>query len=139
MTATRQQIIDQARTYQGVPYLHQGRNKGGVDCIGLIVAVLMDLDIHDFSYACNYSIYPDGQTLIDRVAEHCTATANPQPGDLLIFRIRKAPQHCAILSSRNGEETLIHAYQGVEYVSEHGFDAKWRSRLVQAFALPGVA
>ena len=42
---TRDDIVRQARTYIGVRWRQFGRNYGGVDCIGLILAVCQDLGV----------------------------------------------------------------------------------------------
>ena len=41
-------ICQQARTWLGTPFKHQGRVKGvGVDCLGLLIGVAQELDLRD--------------------------------------------------------------------------------------------
>lgn len=37
--ATRAQIVEEARSYLGTKWLHQGRTRDGVDCAGLVACV----------------------------------------------------------------------------------------------------
>ena len=53
MEVTQEDIINQARTWLGTKYHHQGRLKkssrgdGGVDCIGLVIGIIDELGIQD--------------------------------------------------------------------------------------------
>lgn len=42
-------IVEQARTWIGVPFLHQGRTRIGVDCLGLVIAVGQELGMVDLT------------------------------------------------------------------------------------------
>jgi hypothetical protein len=135
---TGQDIINAAREYLQTPYLHQGRAKGvGIDCIGLPICVCWDLGLSDFNDQ-NYGEHPSGNLLIDRIATQCTLIDMPVLGCLMVFRIEKLPQHCGIFSHKDGRDTLIHAYQGIDRVKEHTYTDWWSDRLVQAYALPEV-
>jgi NlpC/P60 family putative phage cell wall peptidase len=132
----RSEIVAAAREYLNTPYQHQARVKGvGVDCIGLCFAVCWDLGIEvpDFT---NYSEIPAGNLLLDKIAEFCEPTDSPEPGDILVFLLEKDPQHVAILSEKDGRETMIHAYMGCSSVKEHTYSDWWKERLVQAFKFP---
>ena len=128
----RNQIIKAARTWIDTPYHHQARIKGvGCDCIGLVIGVCWELGLIDFDIG-NYDRTPDSTMMMELLDHHCTRTEDPSPGDLLVFRIRKNPQHVGILT----DSGIIHAYQSVGKVVEHGLDDWWHDRIIASFVLP---
>jgi cell wall-associated NlpC family hydrolase len=154
---SREQIIAEARRWIGTRFLHQGRrcatgtDRGGVDCLGLLVGVAAALNVRD-EYGrplaaqdiTSYSRQPDAARLHQSLAEHLLPQYGPpRPGDIGLFTFDGAAQHLAIFGARDeaGESclTLIHAYAPAHRVVEHGYDASWAARLVACFALPGVA
>jgi hypothetical protein len=135
---TGQDVITAAREYLQTPYLHQGRVKGvGIDCIGLPICVCWDLCLSNFNDQ-NYGEQPSGNLLCDRIGLQCDRIETPVLGCLLVFRIETLPQHCGIFSHKDGRDTLIHAYQGIDRVKEHTYTEWWIDCLIQAYALPGV-
>jgi NlpC/P60 family putative phage cell wall peptidase len=133
---TTAEFISELREWIGTPYVHQGRVKGvGVDCIGLAIGAIRDLGLGDYEPDYGYAYVPDG-LLCDRIAVHLEETDEPQDGDLLVFRIRTVPQHCAFLTE--GGTCLLHAYQGLGVVAEHGYTDQWRGRLIKAFKVGGL-
>lgn len=134
---TRTGVINCAREYTGCPYKHQGRIEAGIDCIGLVIAVCQDLGLGDFDFQ-GYSREPDGVTLLREIEKVCTPIQEYQPGDLLVFRIRRWPQHCGIVTDMPSGLGLIHAYQSIGKVAEHVLADWWVERIVGAYQLPGV-
>lgn len=133
----REDIVLTARSYMNVPYHHQGRNRWGVDCIGLAIAVCRDLGLGDFDFQ-NYSREPDGVTLLAEIEKHCTPVKNYKIGDLLVFKLKVLPQHCGIVTDLQEGFGLIHAYQTIGRVAEHNLTDWWTERIVAAYRLPGV-
>ncbi len=107
----------------------------GVDCVGLVAFVLQDLGI-PFVDLCNYSRYPDGETLQKEIEKSLRPILleNAQPGDVVSLRLTRYPCHVAILSDIG----MIHTYTGTKKVVEHRIDDTWRSRFVGAYKFPGV-
>jgi cell wall-associated NlpC family hydrolase len=133
---TRDQIISAARAYLGVRYHHQGRNRAGLDCAGLLVCVARDLGISTAGDWEGYSRTPDGASLKATLdASAVIPVADYQPGDVLLMRFDKQPQHIAIVTDKG----IIHSYLAARRVVEHRLDAEWRARIVAAYAFPGVA
>lgn len=130
---TRQQIIAAARSYCGCRYHHQGRNRAGIDCAGLIVCVARDVGI-ELRDMGGYPRTPDGKALRSFVEEQAIRVDEYQPGDILLMRFERDPQHLAIVTDRG----MIHSYAGKGEVTEHRIDATWAKRIVQAYVFPGV-
>jgi NlpC/P60 family putative phage cell wall peptidase len=134
--ADPQDVMATARSWLGTPWIHQGRLKGvGVDCGGLIIGVGKELGLLDFDTSA-YGRIPDGQRLRALCDEHLTAkpVADIVPGDVLLMRFTRHPQHLAIAGDRGDPFSLIHAYADAGRCVEHGADQKWRRRIVAAYS-----
>src|SRR5260370_35936670 len=83
-----QDMVDCARSYVGVPYFHCGRNRNGLDCLGLLLVVAHDLDLTTYDEV-DYSRQVDAQRFqreLDRFCYRRTHGVRPEPGDILHFR-----------------------------------------------------
>lgn len=157
---TRADIIAEARSWIGTAYHHQGRLKrqgkkrGGVDCIGLVLSVADNCGLvsthtdksgnfrrlTDFDRA-DYSPSPTGLRLWETLERFLAPIAMEEAteGDVVLFRITRHPQHVAILSRLpDGAPGMIHCYAGVGRVIEHTFDDRWRARALAAYRFHGV-
>lgn len=135
-TVTPAQVIECARRYLDVRWLHQGRGRGGVDCVGLILAVMSELDLPiPADVRSNYGRVPTGE-LLQKVAQYCTRLAQPEPGALILIRwpAEATPSHAAIRTDLG----IIHAYKNHQGVKEHGYRAKWPQWTDSSWRLPGV-
>lgn len=141
---TRKQVIDEARSWIGTRYQHQAGVKGlAVDCINLIVGVANAVGIvpPDFSMD-RYSGYgrsPDPKTLIGGCEQFLTRIdkADAIPGDILVLRFEREPQHFAILSDDNPPR-MIHAYASARKATEQIIDADWASKIVAVYRFKGL-
>lgn len=133
---TKTAIVEEAKTWMGTPFKHQGRIKGlGVDCVGLIIGVAHTFQLTDFDYT-HYTHQPDGflmRQLLDQHLQSISIQA-AKAGDIVLMRFETQPQHVGILSHYG----IIHAYAQVRRCVEHRLDAVWRSRIVGAYAYPRV-
>lgn len=134
MTITRKAIIDCARSYLGVPWRHQGRTSAGLDCGGLIIRVAHDLGLSTFDVD-GYGREPDGVSLRAHLEAQAVRVLQGEAGDILLLRFVRYPQHLAIRT----DVGIIHTYAQVGAVVEHHFDSRWRARLVDVYAYPGLA
>jgi cell wall-associated NlpC family hydrolase len=122
----------------GVPFRHQGRDRRGIDCVGLPIVVMQALGAirPDFE-ATDYPRLPYRDQLLQGILRHCNPVPAPIPGCLVAIKWRRTLAHVAIYSNTG---TLIHALQRNGAVVEHGFRGRWLSRLVVgSWALPGVS
>ena len=106
-----------------------------MDCVGLIIGVAHKFELTDFDYT-NYSHAPDGFLMQQLLAQHLQSISIPEAksGDIVLMRFETQPQHVGILSDYG----IIHAYAQVRRCVEHRLDAIWQSRIVAAYAYPGV-
>jgi cell wall-associated NlpC family hydrolase len=130
---TRQQIVDEARAHLGCRWIHQGRSRAGVDCVGLVIRVAHALGLSTFDTA-DYSRQPDPVRMRALLAEHMVPISRPRIGDVLLMRFEHEPQHVAIVSDIG----IIHAYAQARRVVEHRLDDIWQSRIVGAYQFKGI-
>jgi NlpC/P60 family putative phage cell wall peptidase len=140
----REDIVDEARSWLGTRWQHQGRVKknkrfaGGVDCLGLILGVANTLNLFpDILIFHNYNRLPHDNLLLQECDRHLVKKdiLDMQPGDVLAFRMQFEPQHLAILSEK---QTMIHAYIQTRAVVENSLDQEWLDRLVAVYSYPSV-
>ena len=137
---TADDIITTARAAVGVPFRHQGRSLRGLDCVGLLVFVCGHLGV-SVADRGGYPERPSNVLMEEAYSEHVSSgvllrieATKMQPGDFLMMRFVREPQHIAILAG----DTIIHSYMTVGQVCEHRLDAKWRSRVIAAYRLAGI-
>lgn len=114
---TRKQIIEEARTWIGTPWVHQMDTKGvACDCGGLVRGVMLELGMSQrkdwVEKVMNYSRWADGKSLqavCDRYLVKIP-NASAQAGDVILLALDKHPQHIGILANyRHGGFSIIHS------------------------------
>lgn len=138
---TRDDIVTAARGWRGIPFVHQGRTRAGVDCIGLVLNVAWELGAVPRTYdITGYSRMPDG-SLFSECDRLLTRISKPQIGSILVMRFDEEPQHIGFFAQYNGHPSVIHALaerpRGGKVV-EHRLTADWPSKVVGCFDFPGV-
>lgn len=131
---TRAQFIAEARSWEGVPWLHQGRSRLGVDCIGLLIVVARALGLSDYEVD-GYGRTPDADLMRREAERLMVRTMHPQPGDVLLMRFHRDPQHILILTE---PARVIHAWADAGRVVEVNYPPSWQRRVVGAYQVPGV-
>lgn len=129
---TRQEIVNQARTWVGTKFRYQGRvkqnqnNKGGVDCLGFIIGLSDEVGYkynnHSISYydTIIYSKKPDYDVLQQKLAElfYKKDVANIDIGDIVLKKITNNQYHIMLYTGK----TFIHASATTRTVVEHNID-----------------
>lgn len=121
-------------------WLHQGRNRQGIDCIGLVVVVRRELGIGDYDLS-GYPREPDGTFMNHFFKAGGVRVAIPQaqPADLLLFRDATSPCHVGIITARNGEVMhMAHAHMTRRKVVEEPVLHEWQRKWVAAIRMPGI-
>ena len=139
MSVTRAEVVEAARSLIGMPWVHQGRNEHGIDCLGLVVTLCRRFDLSDYDIT-GYSRRPDTAAFL----AHLRAGGGvPIPinaavdGDVMAFRTARFPCHVGILSHRDGVPSIIHCpWRG--RVREEPLAHDFPQRRVAAFVFPGV-
>lgn len=144
--ATREQVVSEARRWLGTPFVHQARVRGhGCDCVGLPIGVARSLGLLARSFDVgDYARLPDGRKLLAQCDDVMTRIARKalQPGDVILVRWGRAPQHLGIVAEHHfGGLSMIHAHgsEGRGGVVEQTLDAAMQARVVACYRLPGVA
>lgn len=134
------EVVATARSYIDTRWHHQGRNRAGLDCAGLIVCVAHDLALSDFDMR-DYGRLPNADQMREVMRGQCTElpTAALAPGVVALLRFEREPQHLAIVADYlYGGLSIVHALMQSRRVVEHRLDDLWYSRIVALYALPGV-
>jgi NlpC/P60 family putative phage cell wall peptidase len=131
---TADDYVQAAREWVGTPFVHQGRMKGrAVDCIGVVYCVAREFGMVGPEVMTAYEREPDGNLLREGLNAHMVRIPAPaQPGDIILFRFARFPQHVAVYTGRN----IIHAYERVGKCVEHIYDKRWLKRYVGAYRFP---
>ena len=137
---TAADVVAKAREFVSVPWRHQGRNRVGMDCAGLIICVAHDLGLSDFDTRA-YGRLPQADRMRELMRKHCTElpAVKLSPGLVALMRFEAEPQHLAIIADyAYGGHGIVHALMQSRRVVEHRLDDLWRSRIVALYALPNV-
>lgn len=136
MSDIRQQLVCEARRWLGVRYRHCGRDQRGVDCYGLIRAVMLQVLGHcpeDVAYS-----HTPSSALAFRVIAKCAdriGARDARPGDLVLMNYAGRSTHIAMLTDRG----VIHSNAIWRRVVEHTINDDLQHRIVGYFRLKGVA
>lgn len=137
-TVTRQEFIKELRSWEGVPFRHQGRSRLGTDCLGLPISIarVMDLLPEGFYDPVHYGRAPNDGALIAAVQKYCVPIKSIEDAALVTFCWpgTSQPSHLALLEGRY----MIHAYERVAKVVRHGYGQPWKRLTHSIYRIPGV-
>lgn len=128
-------VVAFAKSKIDMPYLHQGRTDAGYDCVGLLVAALIDQGAVE-NVTPEYGRLPEGESLIKAIDDSCMvdkfdpATEKMREGDILIFRINKDPQHVGLYI---GNGRFLHACYAGRCIRQGRLGAFWLDRLTHIY------
>lgn len=129
----RTKVVALTRTYLGVPWRHQGRTYGSIDCVGLPIVVGRELGLHDYDDSYNYRRKSTGADLMRIFDVHCARVKNLadlKGGDIVIFKDQLFAQHVGIMSSI---DKVIHATVEKKRVVEERLEGDLRSKLLRGY------
>ena len=142
-------IVEAARTWLGTPFQWGAEAKDlGCDCVGLVLGVGRELGLTDYrprNYGRqwdNQDLYAALNRIFDRIylcpAPGAQVMAPPalSAGDVLLFTVRRRPQHLAIAT---GPGMMIHADELTGHVVENSLTEHWWRRLWAIYRFRGVA
>ena len=120
----------------GVRWRHQGRNRSGVDCCGLVIVVGRALGLVTYDTSA-YGRRTTGGEFLKHFYDAGMIPKdlkNAEPGDVLVTHDHMFPCHCGVFGDRGGL-SFIHAYATRKCVVEAPAE-EWMRKAVQAFAYP---
>lgn len=138
---TRQEIVDEARTWLDTPYRHQGRVKGvGVDCGGYLECIVEHFDLLP-DYTANpiradYGRLPDGG--LERVLDKhllIIPKNERQMADIVLMGWAVLPSHLAIFTS---PDFVIHSFAPRKKVLEMRFEGYLERASKKYYRFPGI-
>lgn len=127
-------VVEYARECVGTPFRHQGRLCGvALDCAGVVVHCAKRLGIEHsdlqgyprLPYENMLEQFLDSQPQLQKLD-----WAWREPGDVILMRIKAAPQHLGIYA---GEDWMIHAYDDVQKVVQQRIDDKWLKKIIAVY------
>ena len=135
--AERTALVDSARQWLGVRWRHQGRDRDGVDCGGLLVVAMRGIG-RTMRDKRAYGRVPKDGWLEAALAANFGPPGGVEDialGRIALFRFGKSePDHVGILACHpQGGLSVIHAYAPWRRVVEHRLDDGWRSRLTGVY------
>lgn len=102
--------MDAARSYLGVKWRHLGRDRHGVDCVGLLLCAARDVGMsppQPDPYARGHR-GPQMLAAVRNVGRQVPITER-RLGDVLVFRDVRFCAHLGVLSMKYGVEHVINA------------------------------
>lgn len=140
---TRAEIVAEARSWLGTPWVHQHCMKGvAVDCAQLVMAVARQCGVADpLLRVFEYGREPDG-TIMKTCGEHMDQITIDElrPGDVVSVALDHQPQHVGIVGDYvHGGLSLIHASSaGKREVIESRLVFSRRFKFVAGFRFRGL-
>lgn len=125
MTVTLEQWIEKLRSFDGVPFRHQGRSREAVDCLGLLIVATEELGLAGGAADSmkHYDHMPDFRLFQHWHTQYAIDVPynrlhkldeQVQLGDILAFWIDKPefPRHLAVYTGKDGHgrNTMIHSH-----------------------------
>ena len=139
-------ILRVAKSWIGTKFCYYGRvkineqNKGGVDCIGLIMKVGEEVNStfrgkNIISYdKNNYSKFPNFGELKTNLDRYFIPIKKEKAkiGDLIYFNFKNNLEHIGIISDTG----IIHCYIEARGVVEHRIDDYWMNKAIAFYRYP---
>jgi cell wall-associated NlpC family hydrolase len=131
----RPEFVKTVRSLIGIPWVHAGRTRAGVDCVGLILLALDELGIH-------VEVRPYGRWVrehelrarLEQAAKEETQR-EALPGDLLLLSVSHRIQHIGVLVL---PDWIVHSHQSVGKVVLERLDGEWGRNVRGVFRIPAL-
>jgi cell wall-associated NlpC family hydrolase len=135
-------LIDEARSWIGTKFQHQGRIKkqgndvGGCDCLGLIMGLGVKTKGGKLLSHFDQKSYPkalSSDILLTKLSSLLKKSDKLSPGNILLIKIENWPQHLAIISEICPYIRIIHSYAQAKKVVEQHLPETWKNSIVAVF------
>lgn len=145
-TIPHKKILESARSWVGTRFRYHGRikindrNKGGVDCLGLVLGVADEVGAEykgrplSFYDDLSYPKIPKNNQLKSAMDKYFLPinSKDTKSGSIALFQINKDIQHLGILS----DVGLIHCYLQARRVVEHEISDDFKRKVLVCYDLP---
>lgn len=128
-TLTPTSVVEEARKWLGTRWRHQGRNKHGIDCAGLVIKVANDLELSTFDTR-NYARGTSGDPFVHYFTGAGMVEVqieDVKEGDVVLTEDTNFPCHCGFVSTKRGQLHFVHAYAQRKKVVEEPL-SHWLNR-----------
>ena len=121
-TEQRAAVVAEARSWIGTPYHNCADIRGvGVDCGMLIVRAFVDTGLcapfDPRPYPFDWHLHRSEERYLGFVFDRAAEVSEPQPGDVVVFRIGRCYSHGGIATAAS-PLTIVHAYHPARQVVE---------------------
>ena len=139
-------IVNEARSWIGTKFKHQGRIKkskedyGGCDCLGLIMGLGVKTKTGELLKSYDVTNYPktlSSDDLLNSFNKLLTPIdiKDMSIGNVILIRINVFPQHLAVVSSVNPHISVIHSYAQARKVVEQYLPREWKENIVGVYKI----
>ena len=132
-------VVAAARRYLHVHFVHRGRSRSKLDCVGLVWRAFKDCGVllpcpSDYGREPHL---PRFMAVINEALGGDVGKRAMQPGDVVTLRTANHPHHLAILGDyRHGGLSMIHASGDHGSVVEHRLSPDYADRIVTVHRRP---
>lgn len=132
MDETGLKIVEEARSFLGTPYHHQGRLKGvGVDCCMILCEVYHSCGLIPYvdprPYSMDWMLHHSEEKYLGGVTKYGDKVDDPQPGDIALYRFGRCISHSGIVVEW---PLIIHALRGAGVIYGNGLAGQLEGRLI---------
>lgn len=134
----KEAFVEAARSWIGVRYKHLGRDRYGVDCIGVVIKSAHEVGWTDYD-TLNYPRRPNPKDFLRELNNQLIRIPKKQVGhgDVAVFAEPRHPCHTGIIDiDERGRKYVIHAYAPAKMVLREPLTHDRLERLVMAFRVP---
>jgi cell wall-associated NlpC family hydrolase len=127
-------LVLAARKYMGVRFVHRGRRKDKLDCVGLVWIAYKDCGVEMFAPS-DYGREPHVNRFQDAIESALgkPVFGAPKVGDVVTLKTLRHPHHLAIVGDHKHGLSLIHASGEHGCVVEHRLDDSYMRRITNIY------
>ncbi len=138
MSGIIDRFVEEANTWVGVRYKDKGRDRGGVDCAGIMIKAAQAVGLTTYD-TTNYSRRPDPREFLREMKGHLDRILKSEigHGDVCVFAEPSHPCHVGIVDvDAGGIVHVIHAWAPAKKVIREVLTGHRRERMLMAFRFP---
>lgn len=153
---TRQQLIEEARSWKGTRWEHQGEIKGlAADCEGFVAGVAKNSGVEAVvEIVRNYRRREDGSLMLKLLNEQLDYVTGSEtretpdmssvlPADIVAFSDERLaqpdrPKHLGIITNRRADGVWFVIHASEQGVVEHRLDMRWLKRIHSVWSIRGI-